>query len=106
MTFLLDHDVPDDITYSLLELGCHVIYLRNVLPITIDDREVLKYAIENRHILITCNRDDFLDLAQGVTHSGIIILIRRNNRISERTALVRLLDTAGESGIRGNINFA
>jgi hypothetical protein len=24
----------------------------------------------------------------------------------ERAALVRLLDTAGESGLRGNINFA
>ena len=57
-------------------------------------------------LLITCNRDDFLAAAGGMPHHGIIILIRRRSRALERAALVRLLDTAGESGLRGNINFA
>jgi hypothetical protein len=57
-------------------------------------------------VVVTCNRDDFLALAQSQPHAGIIILIRRKSRVAERSALVRLLDGAGENGIRNNINFA
>ena len=106
MTFLLDHDVPADIEYSLTELGHGVLKLREVLPITAPDQEVLRFAAERKAILITCNRDDFLELAGKMAHAGIVILVRRRTRMQERTALVRLLDTAGESGLRGNINFA
>jgi len=106
MTFLLDHDAPDDLTYSLQALGHGVVYLRDVLPITAEDEDALHYAAEHSHILITCNRDDFLELAPTTFHCGIIILIRRKTRPAERAALVRLLDRAGESGLSGNINFA
>ena len=106
MTFLLDHDVPDDVTFSLRALGHEAITLRSVMPRTVRDAEVLDYAAKNFHILITCNRDDFLTLAGSIDHAGIIILVRRGSRTAERSALVRLLDRAGENGIRGNINFA
>jgi predicted nuclease of predicted toxin-antitoxin system len=106
MTFLLDHDVPDDLTYSLRELGHQVLPLRNVLPAETDDRDVLAHAHEQGWVLITCNRDDYLALARTQPHCGLIILIRRRTRMAERTALVRLLDKAGEPGISNNINFA
>ena len=32
MKFLLDHDVPDDVSYSLESLGHEVVKLREVLP--------------------------------------------------------------------------
>ena len=92
MKFLLDHDVPDDMAFSLEALGHAIIKLRQ--------------AAERDCLLITCNRDDFLAAAGGMPHHGIIILIRRRSRALERAALIRLLDTAGESGLRGNINFA
>jgi hypothetical protein len=57
-------------------------------------------------VLITCNRDDFLTAAMRVPHHGIVILVRRKSRALERAAMVRLLDAAGESGLRDNINFA
>jgi len=41
-----------------------------------------------------------------VTGGALIILIRRKTRAQERAALVRLVDKAGESGLRDNINFA
>jgi hypothetical protein len=63
-------------------------------------------ASERNSVLITCNRDDFLGIAQQISHAGIIILVRRRSRALERAALVQLLDSAGEVGIRGNINFA
>jgi predicted nuclease of predicted toxin-antitoxin system len=106
MTFLLDHDVPDDLGYSLLALGHVVAHVRDVLPITSPDAEVLRYANEQGYILLTCNRDDFLELASSNPHAGIIVIIRRKTRAAERAALVQLLDKAGESGISGNINFA
>jgi len=51
-------------------------------------------------------RDDFLGIARQISHAGSIILVRRKSRALERAALVQLLDSAGETGIRGNINFA
>ena len=38
--------------------------------------------------------------------SPIIIIVRRRTRGEERVALFRLLDRAGETGIRNNVNFA
>ena len=77
-----------------------------MLPVRTPDDEVLRQAAARNCLLITCNRDDFLAAAGRVPHCGIIVLIRRRSRALERTALVRLLDTAGESGLSGNINFA
>jgi predicted nuclease of predicted toxin-antitoxin system len=103
---MLDHDVPDDAAFSLGALGHEVVKLREVLPMTTPDDEVLRLAGERDSVLITCNRDDFLAAAGRVAHHGIIILIRRKTRARERAALVRLLDSAGESGLRDNVNFA
>jgi len=87
-------------------LGHVVVKLREVLRVTARDDEVLRLAGERGCVLITCHRDDFLAAASRVAHRGIIILIRRKSRALERAALVRLLDSAGESGWNGNINFA
>jgi hypothetical protein len=56
--------------------------------------------------LVTCNRNDFLELAEKQAHVGIIIIVRRRSRVAESAALLRLLRAAGDSGINGNINLA
>jgi hypothetical protein len=104
--FLPDHDVPDDVAFSLEALGHVVVKLRDVLRPTAPDGEVLRLAGERDCVRVTCNRDDFLVVAGRVAHHGILILIRRKFRALERAALVRLLDSAGELGINDNINFA
>jgi hypothetical protein len=104
--FLLDHDAPDDAAFSLEALGHGVVRLRETLRVIASDDEVLRLAGERDYVLITCNRDDFPAAARHVAHHGIIILIRRKSRALERAALVRLVDTAGESGLKDNINFA
>lgn len=78
MKFLFDHDVPDDMSFSLKALGHEVIKLR------------------------------MLTSPGGTAdpHVGLIVLIRRRSRAHERAALVGLLDKAGDAGIRNNINFA
>jgi hypothetical protein len=50
--FLLDHDVPDDAGFRLEALGHVVVKLREVLPVTAPDDEVLRPQ-EYRTALIT-----------------------------------------------------
>lgn len=106
MKFLLDHDVADEIAGFLTKLGHETQRLRDVLNTASTDAEVLAYARSSDSILITCNRDDFITLAREQSHEGIILLIRRRTHAHERAALLHLIQSAGESGIAGNINFA
>jgi predicted nuclease of predicted toxin-antitoxin system len=104
--FLLDHDVPEDLSYLLERLGHDVTLLRQILPPDASDEVVLQFANEQGCVLLTCNRDDFLKLANKHPHRGIVIVIRRRTRAAERAALFRLLECAGESGLEKNVNFA
>lgn len=56
--------------------------------------------------MVTCNRNDFLALANKGPHHGLIILIRRRSAQLECTNLLRLIRQAGDEGLDGNINFA
>jgi len=104
--FPLDHDVPDDPSYLLEQLGRDVTLLRKTLPGDSFDEAVLQFAGERGCLLLTCNRDDFLNLAATRPHAGIVIVIRRRTRADERAALFRLLERAGEAGLRNNVDFA
>ena len=106
MKFLLDHDVPDDLSYLLEQLGHNVTLLRQALPRDSSDEAVIRFAHGADCILLTCNRDDFLHLAATKPHHGVVIVMRRRTRGEERVALFRLLERAGKSGIRNNVNFA
>jgi hypothetical protein len=103
--FLLDHDVPDDLSFLREQLGHEVTLLRKALPGGSTDEAVLRFAHEAGCTLLTCNRDDFLPLAATKPHHGVVIIIRRRTRGGERVALLRLLDRAGETGLRNNVNF-
>ena len=74
---MLDHDVPDDLSYLLEQLGHEVTLLRKALPGNSSDEAVLQFAHERGCLLLTCNRDDFLRLASTKPHCGIVIVIRR-----------------------------
>ena len=106
MRFPLDHDVPDDLSYLLKQLGHEVLLLREVLPSDSPDEDVLGIAHDLGCVLLSCNRDDFLALSTHRPHCGIVIVIRRRTRADERAALFRLVERAGEAGLRNNINFA
>lgn len=106
MKFLLDHDVPDNLSYLLEELNHEVTLLRKALPGNSSDEAVLQFAYERDCVLVTCNRNDFLHLAATQPHRGIVIVIRRRTRANERAALFRLLERAGETGLQNNVNFA
>lgn len=107
MKFLLDHDIPDDVAHLLRHWGHEVAVLREVMPITTPDEEIFAYICQYQLVVITCNRNHFLALAEdAAAQPGLIILIRRRTRQMECSKLQLLLDRAGEAGIAGNINFA
>lgn len=106
MNFLLDNDVPDELSYLLEHLGHRISRVREVLPREASDDAVLEYAFEHDLIVITCNRDDFLQLAREQPHHGIVVVIRRRSRAAERAALLGLVERAGSEGLADNINFA
>ena len=95
MKFLLDHDVPEDLSYLLEQLGHDVTLLRRALAHDVSDEAALQFAHKHGCVLLTCNRDDFLDLATKEPHHGIIIVIRRRTRAAERAAL---LNSSSEQG--------
>jgi hypothetical protein len=43
MNFLLDHDVPDDLSFLLVQLGHEVTFLRHALPVDSPDEVVLDW---------------------------------------------------------------
>ncbi len=106
MLFFLDNDVPDRIGFVLASEGHDVVFLRHVLPCESSDEDALNVANVQRRVLLTCNRDDFLRLVQERDHVGVIVVVRRRNRVLECAAVLRLIEKAGEIGITGNINFA
>jgi len=105
LKFVLDQDVPDDLSYLLQELGHEVLLLRQVLPTDAADATVLQFARDNGCILITCNRDDFLELASHQGHHGIIVIggvhVRLNGLLCSACWSGR-----GRRGLQNNLNFA
>ena len=106
MRFFLDHDVPRHLAEVLRRHGHEVELVPDVMSPEADDEEVFLYAVEQKAIMLTCNRNDFLALAAKHPHSGLIVLIRRRSTLSEAGHLLQLLRVAGENGLAGNINFA
>jgi predicted nuclease of predicted toxin-antitoxin system len=106
VNFLLDNDVPEELSYLLEYLGHQVRRVRETLPREASDAAVLDHAFRHELIVITCNRDDFLRLARERPHHGIVVMIRRRSRAAERAALLRLVERAGAGGLADNINFA
>jgi len=104
--FLIDEDVAIEVARCLQNAGHNVSLVTEILGGSADDFDIWRYAISTGKILITCNRQDFLELAGTEPGAGLIILNRRRTRQAECNHLLRLIENASESGLRGNINFA
>lgn len=106
MRFLLDEDVAVEVTRCLQQAGHEVVLVVEVLGVRTDDVDIWYHAVRTGAIVVTCNRQDFLALAGTEPETGLIILNRRRTRPAECNHLLRLLASAGEAGLKGNINFA
>lgn len=107
MRFLLDHDVATDSARVLRNSGHDVVELRDVLRPDTLDPEVRAYSLTEGRILITCNRADFLALANTTErYPGVILLFRRDTHQAEASKLLALLKSAGDQGLINNNNYA
>ena len=102
----MDEDVPAEATRALQQAGHEVSLVAETLGVRTDDVDVWQHAVETQAIVITCNRQDFLELAGTAPETGLIILNRRRTRTAECQHLLALLARAGQSGLNSNINFA
>ena len=106
MRFLLDEDVAVGVARCLQQAGHEVVRVVEVLGVRTDNFDIRRQAVRVEAIVVTCNRQDFLELAGTEPATGLIILNRRRTRQAECRHLLRLLANAGEAGLKRNINFA
>ena len=106
MKFLVDEDVAVEVTRCLQQAEHEVSLVAEVLGVRTDDVDIWHHAGRTEAIVITCNRQDFLELAGTAPETGVIILNRRRTRQAECRHLLQLLASAGEAGLKNNINFA
>jgi predicted nuclease of predicted toxin-antitoxin system len=104
--FLVDEDVTVDVVRCLQQQGHETQLVFEALGPRSTDERVWEHAVRTNAIVVTCNRDDFLKLAGTAPETGLIIVKRRRTRQAECRKLLDLLKSAGESGLRNNINFA
>ena len=102
----MDEDVPIEVSRCISQAGHAVSLVADTLGTRTDDADLWYHAVQTRFIVVTCNRQDFLRLAGTEPGTGLIILNRRRTRQAECAHLLRLLASAGESGLNCNINFA
>ena len=106
MRFLVDEDVAVDVARCLRQAGYEVSLVAEVLGVRTDDVDIWHHAVRTEAIVVTCNRQDYLELAGTAPETGLIILNRRRTRQAECRHVLELLSGAGEAGLQGNINFA
>jgi predicted nuclease of predicted toxin-antitoxin system len=104
--FLIDEDVPMEVSRCLRDAGHEVCVVAEVLGVRTDDVDIWRFAVLSQAIVVTCNRQDFLSLAGTQPETGLIVLNRRRTRQAECRRILALLENAGETGLNGNINFA
>ena len=102
----MDEDVPVEVARCLQQAGHEVALIADVLGVRTDDVDIWHHAVRTETIVVTCNRQDFLELAGTASETGLIILNRRRTRLAECSHVLDLLAKAGEAGLRNNINFA
>ena len=106
MKFLVDEDVPVEVLRCLQQHDHEAQLVYEALGHRTPDVDVWNYAVRTSSIFVTCNRDDFLKLAGSAPQTGLIVVNRRQSRQAECRKVLELIEAAGESGLRNNINFA
>lgn len=106
MKFLLDEDVATEIVRCLQQHGHETQLVFEALGPRTPDNRVWEHAVRTDAIVVTCNRDDFLELAGAAPETGLIIVKRRRTRQAECRKVLDLPRSAGDTSLYKNINFA
>jgi hypothetical protein len=87
LRFLLDEDVSPEVAVVARGLGLDAVSVHEIARTGLSDEEQLVFAANQRRVLVTPNRDDFIALtrlfyATMRTHHGVVVVPRTlpNNR--------------------------
>jgi predicted nuclease of predicted toxin-antitoxin system len=89
--FLVDEDVAVEVVRCLRQAGHEVSLVTEVLGVRTDDVDIWHHAVRAETIVVTCNRQDFLELAGTAPETGVIILNRRRTRQAECRHLLNFM---------------
>jgi len=78
--FLVDEDIAVEAVRCLRQAGHEVLLVAEVLGMRTDDVDIWRHAVQTQSIVVTCNRQDFLELAGSEPPTGLIILNRQRTR--------------------------
>lgn len=74
---------------------------------TTEDKPLLNWCEMHGYLLVTANREDFVELGNTTTHSGILIVADKNGLVNRTTAygneFERIFDNLSKSQIRNQI---
>ena len=73
MRFLVDEDVAVEVARCLQQAGHEVLLVAETLGLQTDDVDIWHHAVRTAAIVITCNRQDFLELAGTEPETGLIV---------------------------------
>lgn len=113
MRFLLDEDLSPEVAVIARNLGLDVTSVHEEGRQGLSDEEQLSHAASERRILVTRNRDDFIELTRqayqaGTPHPGVLIVVRslpnrRSRALAE--ALVRWHESRSDVPFAGCLEF-
>ena len=91
MKLLLDENLSPSVAYTLrIEDSIDACHVRDRGMLGAEDPDVLELAFQEDRIAVTCNVDDFLQLARGAEVHAVIVLIERSGRNREQQlAIIR-----------------
>ncbi len=82
----MDEDVAVEVIRCLQPAKHEVSLVTEILGARTDDVDIWHHAVRTEAIVITCNRQDFLELAGTAPETGVVILHRRPTR--QRRAVI------------------
>ncbi|MGB9804974.1 DUF5615 family PIN-like protein [Desulfofundulus sp.] len=96
MRFLLNENISNAVARALRESGYEAVMVRDYLGKGVSDAAILKKAVEEGWIVVTCDTD-FGDLVfnQGKPHVGVVLLRLKEQRPENQ---VKVLEKALQNG--------
>ena len=113
MKFFLDEDLPPGVAVICRNQGLDVQSVHETGRQGLSDQEQLEYAASQDRVLVTRNRNDFIELTRrafqtGSPHGGVLIVTRSlPNRRAEQlaSALIHWTEVFGDHPSAGTLDF-
>ncbi len=105
LKFYIDESVNIAVASGLRRRGVEALSAREAGNLGLSDKEQIEYAIKNNFVIVT-HDDDFLFLAEGFKHKGIVYVHQQKYSIGELLIMLKLLwEIADSKDMLNHIEF-